>query len=316
MDNTRRGFIANGAALGTLWAYSPVWAQAMSGEAMDGFQRIDFEGFSVIALADGLVARPLDAGFVKNADFADVQAALSSAGLPTDHIMVPYTPFVVLAGGKTYLMDTGFADTGPEGTGQLHANMTKAGINPSEIDVVLMSHFHGDHINGLRRKDGSLLYPEAQVYLPVPEYDFWMDADRMAAAPEAAQGGFRNVRRALDGYPEDRLVRFTPGDPIDDTFDTIACFGHAPGQTAYSIGSGADSFTYLADVAHYPALFVANPDWQVQFDMDPDAARETRHRMLGQMAAAGGLVGGYHFPFPHMGRLSVAGDGFGLSQDA
>ena len=119
---------------------------------------------------------------------------MNVCGLPTDHIMVPYTPFVVEAGGKRYLLDTGFADNGPAGTGLLHENMEKAGIEPASIDVVLMSHLHGDHINGLRRKDGSLVYPDATVYIPQPEFDHWMDDEKMAGVPEAGRGGFLAAR--------------------------------------------------------------------------------------------------------------------------
>lgn len=234
---------------------------------------------------------------------------MNVCGLPTDHIMVPYTPFVVEAGGKRYLLDTGFADNGPAGTGLLHENMEKAGIDPASIDVVLMSHLHGDHIDGLRRKDGSLVYPDATVYIPQPEFDHWMDDEKMAGVSEAGRGGFLAVRRVLAGYPEGKIVLFEPGATVEDVFKTTPCLGHAPGQTAFTIGSGAASFSYIADVAHYPALFVTNPDWHVQFDMNPETAQATRHAIPQQMSEQGGLVGGYHFPFPSLGAITTAQPG-------
>ena len=294
-----------------IWTFVPLpaWAANGASEGSSGAFKASIGDLTVFALSDGVVRRPLDAGFVRNADFGDVQAALESEGLPTDHIMVPYTPFVVEAGGRRVLMDAGFADNGPQGTGLLHENMRAAGLEPGTVDAVLMSHLHGDHINGLRRKDGTLVYPDAKVYVPQPEYDHWMSEEKMKAAPEAAQGGFKTVRRVLQDYPQDRLVLFAPGDTVEG-FSTIPCFGHAPGQTAFSIGSGAESFTYLADVAHYPALFVRHPDWQVQFDMNPDMARTTRHDMLSRMKEQGGLVGGYHFPYPSIGTIAAAEEGY------
>lgn len=316
MRISRRGLLIAGAGAGTAWAFHPIVAQASITESGEGFARFSAAGAEVIALNEGTVRRPMDENFVRNAPLAAVQAALAAAGLPTDHIMVPYTPFVILAAGRRFLIDAGFADNGPEGTGLLHQSMRNAGIDPGSIDTVLMSHFHGDHINGLRRRDGSLVYPDARVYLPQPELDHWMSDERMNAVPENARGGFNAVRRVLGDYPEDRLVRFTPGERIEGLIDTIPCFGHAPGQTAFAIGSGADSFTYMADVSHFPALFVANPDWSVMFDMNPDLARETRRSVLSRMASQGGLVGAYHFPFPSLGRIAPAGGGFAFDAGA
>ncbi|MEG1456791.1 MAG: MBL fold metallo-hydrolase, partial [Comamonas sp.] len=82
------------------------------------------------------------------------------------------------------------------------------------------------------------------------------------------------------------------------------------GHTALALGSGKDRFTYLADAAHFPALFVRHPDWQVQFDMDPAQARATRHALLARMAREGGLVGGFHFPMPSLGRIRKEGEGY------
>lgn len=264
----------------------------------------------VFAVSDGVSRRPLDAGFVKNVPLDQVQAALKVAGLPTDHIDVPYTCFVVELDGKRYLLDTGFADNGGAGTGLLQNHLRAAGIDPASIDTVIISHMHGDHINGLRRKDGSLVYPQATVYVPQPEASFWMDDARMNAAPEAARGGFMAVRRVFKDYPPAQLKLFVPGSAIAPGLNTIASFGHSPGHTAIAVQSGQERFTFIGDVAHYPALFVRNPDWQVQFDMNPEQARTTRRALLTQLTKEESLVGGYHFPLPAIGRLHASGNGF------
>lgn len=275
-----------------------------------GFFRQKIGKAHVVAVSDGVGRRPLAEGFVRNAPLAQVQAALAAQGLATDSIDVPYTCFVLEVDGKRYLLDTGFADNGPAGTGQLHANMRAAGIDPATIDAVLLSHLHGDHINGLRRKDGSLVYPNALVYLPSPEHAYWFDAARRDAAPEAARGGFLAVQRVFQNYPADQLRLYEPGLTVVGGIESIAAFGHSPGHTALALGSGRDRFTYLADAAHFPALFVRNPDWQVQFDMDPAQARATRHALLARMAREGGLVGGFHFPMPSLGRIRKEGEGY------
>lgn len=264
----------------------------------------------ITALSDGVGRRPLDAGFVRNAPLADVQAALTSAGLPTTHLDVPYTCFVVDLDGHRYLIDTGFADNGAAGTGHLHQHMREAGIDPASIHSVIISHLHGDHIQGLRRKDGTLVYPQAVVHLPQPELAFWLDDARMQTAPEAARGGFQTVRRVFQNYPKELLRPFQPGSDLAPGLSTIAAFGHSPGHTALRVQSGGEIFTFIADAVHLPALFMRHPDWQVQFDMNPEQAHRTRHALLARLAAEGGWVGGYHFPLPGIGRVRRAGAGY------
>ena len=285
-------------------------AHAPATSSAQGFFRRKVGNAQVVALSDGVGRRPLAEGFVRNAPLAQVQAMLAAQDLPTDYIDVPYTCFVLEVDGKRYLLDTGFADNGPAGTGQLHANMRAAGIDPASIDAVVLSHLHGDHINGLRRKDGSLVYPKALVYLPAPEHAFWLDAERRNAAPEAARGGFMAVQRVFQDYPADQLRLFEPGMAVVGGIESIPAFGHSPGHTALALRSGKERFTYLADAAHFPALFVRNPDWQVQFDMNPAQARTTRHALLARMAQEGGLVGGFHFPMPSLGRIRKQGEGY------
>lgn len=309
METTRRQWLVWGA--GTMAAAAGVSGCAHAPVAStQGFFRQKIGKAHVVAVSDGVGRRPLAEGFVRNAPLAQVQAALAAQGLPTDTIDVPYTCFVLEVDGKRYLLDTGFADNGPAGTGQLHTNLRAAGIDPATIDAVVLSHLHGDHINGLRRKDGSLVYPNALVYLPSPEHAYWLDAARRDAAPEAARGGFLAVQRVFNNYPADQLRLYEPGLTVVGGIESIAAFGHSPGHTVLALGSGKDRFTYLADAAHFPALFVRNPDWQVQFDMDPAQARTTRHALLARMAQEGGLVGGFHFPMPSLGRIRKQGEGY------
>lgn len=316
--STRRDFLLWGAVSSTALAFGSAWSQSAGnlGTAplpAQGWRRFSLGLAEVIALNDGVVRRPLGEEFVRNAPLEQVKAVLASQQLPTEYIDVPYNAFLLIVGGKRCLIDTGFADNGPANTGRLLENLRGAGLGPADIDTVLLSHLHGDHVSGLRRKDGSLVYPNATVLVPTPEYDFWMDAKRLEAAPPAAKAGFANARRVLDGYPADKLQRFTPGDRLLGAVDSVAAYGHSPGHTLFSLRGSSASFTYLADAAHYPALFTRNPDWQVQFDMDPELARVSRRAALARAAADQGIVGGYHFPFPAFGRIQAEGSGYAFA---
>ena len=275
-----------------------------------GFLRKRLGNFIITAVSDGSSRRPLDASFVRNAPLAQVQAALAAQNLPTEFIDVPYTCYVIETAGKRYLLDTGFGDNGGPGTGSLHTHLRAAGIAPESIDTIILSHLHGDHINGLRRKNGELVYPKATVYIAQPELAFWMDDARMQAAPEAARGGFQNVRRVFAQYPREQIKLFVPGSQIDGVIDTIPAFGHTPGHTAIAIGNGKERFTFVGDTSNYPPLFVRQPHWQVMFDMNPEQATTTRKALFSKLTQEGGWVGGFHFPLPGFGRLHPQGDGF------
>ncbi len=316
----RRHLLAAGlsaaAASPLAWLAAPgAWAQAAAelgtpSLPTPGFRRMKVGEAEVIALNDGIARRPLGEEFVKNAPLAEVRALLASQGLPTGHIDIPFTAFLVISGGRRILLDTGFGEHGGPSTGRLLGHLAAAGFQPDDIDTVLISHYHGDHIQGLRRKDGSLVYPRAQVLVPEPEHAFWMDEAAMNARPEAQRGGFQVARRVFSDLPAGQLQRFTPGSELAPGLRSVAAFGHTPGHTLFELQSAGQTFVYVADLTNVPALFARNPDWAVSFDMDAEAARRVRRATLQRVVESRALVGGYHFPFPAFGRIAAQGEGY------
>ena len=313
----RRQFLGAGAGLCAYAAGSfvPVWAQSAPNLGTPtlpspGFRRTKMGDVEIISVLDGIARRPLGEEFVKNAPLAEVKALLTSQGLPTDYIDVPFTPFVVIAGGRKVLIDTGLGDFGGPNAGKLLENLRAAGVPASDIDTVLISHFHGDHINGLRNKAGDYVFAKAKVMVPTTEHAFWMDDARMAAAPQGMKGAFENVRRTFASMPQGMLVPFEPGAEVAPGIQSIAAYGHTPGHTLFHLQSAGQHFHYVADLTNVPALFARNPDWAVTFDMDAEAARKVRREMLARTVTSQSLVGGFHFPFPALGRMVAAGQGY------
>ena len=239
-----------------------------------------------------------------------MRALLASQNLPTDYIDVPFTPFLIVAGGRKILLDTGLGEFGGPTTGKLLEHLHAAGVQPSEIDTVVISHYHGDHINGLRNKAGDYVFAKAKVMVPTTEHAFWMDDARMAAAPQGMKGAFENVRRTFASMPQGMLVPFEPGAEVAPGIQSIAAYGHTPGHTLFHLQSAGQHFHYVADLTNVPALFARNPDWAVTFDMDAEAARKVRREMLARTVTSQSLVGGFHFPFPALGRMVAAGQGY------
>ena len=313
----RRQFLGAGAGLCAYAAGSfvPVWAQSAPNLGTPtlpspGLRRTKMGDVEIISVLDGIARRPLGEEFVKNAPLAEVKALLTSQGLPTDYIDVPFTPFVVIAGGRKVLIDTGLGEFGGPNAGKLLENLRAAGVPASDIDTVLISHFHGDHINGLRNKAGELAFAKAKVMVPAAEYAFWMDDAKMAAAPAGHKGAFENARRTFSAMGPDMLVQFAAGAEVVPGIRSVAAYGHTPGHTLFEVTSAGQSFFYLADLTNVPSLFARNPDWAVSFDMDAEAARKVRREVFARVTSSKSLVGGFHFPFPAFGRMTATGNGY------
>ncbi len=315
----RRDFFVGGSAAAVAYmagAFSPLVAQTASPNfgapsvVQVGFRRQKVGDIEVIALNDGVTRRPLAAEFVRNAPLGEVQELLRSQNLPTDYLDVPYTAFLIIAGNRKVLMDTGFSDNGGPTTGRLVTNLNAAGYRVEDIDTVILSHFHGDHILGLSNKAGQLVYPNARVMVPAAEHAFWMDDARMAAAPDAMKGAFQTVRRALGNLSGEQLVKFEAGVEIVPGIRSVAAYGHTPGHTLFMVESRGEKFAYLADITNVPQLFARNPDWAVQFDMNAEEARQARRRVFDMIVKDKVMAGGFHFPFPAFGRIEPLGNGF------
>lgn len=110
--------------------------------------------------------------------------------------------------------------------------------------------------------------------------------------------------------PAPMLQVFEPGAEVAPGIRSLAAYGHTPGHTLFELTSAGQGFVYVGDLANVPALFVRNPDWAVAFDMDAEAARRTRREVLQRIVARGAVVGGFHFPFPALGRIAAAGNGY------
>ena len=260
---------------------------------------------TVTAIHDGVAYRPLE-GFIKNATVDELKAALAESFLPTDRYTIPFTTLVVQTGGKLVLLDTGLGEFGPPTTGLWMENFRAAGFDPAQVDTVVISHFHGDHIGGLRRRDGTAVFARAEVKVSAPEWDYWMDDAKAAAAPDAAKPAFANARRVFTPMAKD-VTRYQWGQEVAPGITAVNAAGHTPGHTAFAIASGSGKLLVMSDTTNNPQVFARNPDWAAVFDQDADAARLTRHKLLDMAASERMQVSFYHAPFPATGFIARDG---------
>ncbi|RXT56545.1 MBL fold metallo-hydrolase [Bosea sp. Tri-44] len=304
------GVLATAAALDLPAGIAPAHAQGASVNQNPGFYRYKVGDITVTALNDGFAKRPLE-GFVRNAELADVKKAMEQAYLPADALSISFTTLALQIGDKLTLIDTGNGDSGAPTSGAWMKNFQAAGLDPKNVSTVVFSHFHGDHINGFRLKNGSAVFPNAEVMVPAAEWAFWMDDARMNAAPEAMKGAFNGVRRVFGPVAKD-VKQYEAGKEILPGVTAIAAPGHTPGHTVYAVSSGSGRLMVMSDTTNHPALFVRNPDWSAVFDMDGPQAAATRRKLLDMAVADKMQVAFYHAPFPATGHIAKAGNGFEL----
>jgi glyoxylase-like metal-dependent hydrolase (beta-lactamase superfamily II) len=282
-------------------------AQAQS----PGVYRYKLGAFELTALYDGTWFLPIDGKFVRNASGGAVNAALAKGFLPPNILPISFTALLVNTGKQLVLIDTGSAGQLADTAGFLNANLAAAGVKAGDIDIILISHFHPDHIDGIKTKDGDKVFPNAQILVPEPEWAFWMDDGNQSRATGSVLGYFRNARRIFADIAKE-VQRFKPGAEIVPGIVSLPAYGHTPGHTAFAIHSGNQSLLAMSDTVRNPYLFARHPDWQPIFDMDGALSVRTRRRMLDRAAADRMLVEAYHFPFPACGHMVKTATGYEL----
>ena len=322
IELSRRKLFAGVAAVSaatalTPFASSPLRAAAPPvGKQNAGFYRYKVGSFEVTVVTDGAATNPLSDAYVSNQQKAAVNAALEADFLAKDKVTHAYTPVVINTGSKLVAIDTGlglgvFAQS-KGALGQYHTNLAAAGIDRNAVDVVIISHFHGDHINGLVGPENKPAFPNAEVMVPETEWAFWMDESNVTKLPEVARGQMANPKRVF-GVLGNKVTKYQPGKELVPGITAIASPGHTPGHVSHVIASGNSKVLVQADItAGAASLFARNPDWQFVFDTDKAMAVATRKRLYDMAAAEKMIVQGYHFPFPAMAYVEKSGSGYRL----
>jgi len=307
---TRRNVLA-GAAAAALAAPSSaaMAAEPPAGGTTPGIYRYKIGSYELTALYDGIWYRPITDKFIRNAPFGEVEHALDAAFMPHDKLATPFTTLIINSGSKLVLIDTGTGGQIAPSAGVLRDNLAAAGIDAKAVDAIVISHFHPDHINGIKDKDNNLIFPNAEIMVPAPEWAYWMDDANMNAAPADLKLTFLNQRRIFTDIKK-QVTQFAPGKEVAPGIITLPAAGHTPGHTVFAIHSGGQSLLVLSDTAQHPAVFARHPDWQAAFDIDGATAVATRKKIFDRAAADRMLVTGYHFPFPACGHLIKTATGY------
>jgi glyoxylase-like metal-dependent hydrolase (beta-lactamase superfamily II) len=314
---TRRSLFSSVAAAGAATALTPfarpAFAAAPAAAKSTGVYRYKVGDYEIIQLMDGARTFPMPEKFVVNISKDEAIKAAVAAYMPEGKVTIPFSPMIVNTGSKLIAIDTGNglgAHAASKGVvGQARLNMEAAGIDPKQIDIVLISHFHGDHIGGLKNADGSPAFPNAEIKVAAAEWAFWSDEANAAKANSFNKGQFPNVKKMLDGV---KVSHYESGKEVAPGITSVFTPGHTPGHHSFVVASGNKSILVQIDVTNIPSLFLQHPDWHSVFDNDPVLAQQTRHKVYDMAAAEKSTVVGYHFPYPCVGHVEKDGANYRL----
>jgi glyoxylase-like metal-dependent hydrolase (beta-lactamase superfamily II) len=280
-----------------------------------GWYRYKIGSIEVTVATDGVARFKMAEDHVINIKKDVVNAALAEVFMEKDMMTTPYNPVCLNTGGKLVVIDTGTGEANYKKSngvgGQFVTNLAASGIERTAVDTVIISHYHGDHINGMLMEDNSLTYPNAEILVPAREHAFWMDDGEMSRASVGRlQTNFKNVRRVLNAEVMKRLKTYEWDKDVIPGVTAQGTPGHTPGHTSYVIASGSDSVYLQSDVTHVPFLFVRHPDWHAFYDQDGGMAETTRRKVYDMLAADKMRVQGFHYPFPSLAHVEKVGTGY------
>ena len=283
-----------------------------------GYYRIPVGEAEVIALYDGIWEKPHEAGFFSNASISDVKEALRAAGLNSTFVPVPISTFVIRLKGKTVLCDAGgggqvqgYNSDSIFISGRMLDNLKAAGIRPHEIDTILISHFHPDHIFGLIGEDTDApVFPNAEIIVAAAEYKFWTNPSLTSRLPPWRQALARRIQGVIPGWKN--VLPVEGEDEVVPGIRFVSVPGHTPGHTAFHLSSGPEQLMISGDTAYVPAFCLSHPEWHGAYDQDGPAAEVSRRRLLDRVLAERMLICGSHFPWRGFGRLVREGAHYAL----
>lgn len=288
----------------------PTTAQAAAPQVKTqapGYYRMMLGDFEVTALSDGTIDLPVDK-LLTNIKPAQLEKALSRAYLKAP-VESSVNAFLINTGSQLVLVDAGAGNLFGPTVGKLVASLKAAGYQPEQVDAVLITHMHPDHIGGLTTGE-QRTFPNATVHVDKADADFWLSADNMKKAPADAQGTFQGAMAALTPYSKaDKLKPFAGDTELVPGIKSIGAHGHTPGHSAYSVESKGQKLVLWGDLLHVAAVQFADPSVTIQFDSDSKAAAQ-RKKAFADAAKQGYWVGAAHVSFPGIGHVASEGKGY------
>jgi glyoxylase-like metal-dependent hydrolase (beta-lactamase superfamily II) len=307
---SRRSLLALGAGLGAtaMMGDSALARAPKVGTQSAYFYRFNVGSAEVTAVSDGPLSLGDPKGTFTGVPEDEMRKMLTDNFLSPTSIVLEQNSPIVNTGDKLVLFDTGLGSTkgfGPT-TGRQQKSMKEAGIKPEDIDAVVFSHAHPDHVGGVVDDNGKPLFPNAQYYIAQSDLEFWTDEGKNNGPLK----DFIAIARKNLLPVRDRIVFYKDGQEFLPGIQAMSTPGHTVGHTIFMITSDGKSLAYLADLTHHPILLLEKPRMEFSYDTDPKQAAASRVKTLDMLAANKIAVMAYHYPWPGVGHVVKTGEGF------
>lgn len=304
----RRGAVQVAAILGLLAAGAVQAAAPQVGTQAPGFYRMALGDFEVTALFDGAIDLDVKQ-LLTNVKPAQVDKLMKQSFARTP-LRTSVNGYLVNTGSQLVLIDTGAAGLFGPTLGQLMANLKAAGYQPEQVDAVLITHLHPDHVGGAMAA-GQRAFPNATLHVDQRDAAYWLSEAEMAKAPKEAQGFFQGAMASVKPYADaGALKTFDGNTTLVPGIQALRAYGHTPGHSVYAIESQGQKLVLWGDLMHVSAVQFAQPSVTIQFDTDSKSAMGERRNAYADAAKGGYLVAAAHLPFPGIGRLRPEAGGY------
>ncbi|MDL2284476.1 MBL fold metallo-hydrolase [Oxalobacter sp. OttesenSCG-928-P03] len=274
-----------------------------------GYYRFMHGQFEITVLFDGV--SELGADLLTNTTQQEVQQRLALYYAEGDKVQTATNTYLINTGKNLVLVDVGCGTLFGPKLGKILENMRASGYAPEQVDTILVTHMHGDHVGGLVDPDGKMVFPNAKVYANQLESDYWLSAKHAGEAKTDLQKAL--FKMAQDSTAPYRAAKkwqtFQHKDEVVPGIRAVSITGHTPGHTMFRVKSDEQRFFILGDIVHNHMVQFARPDVAIEFDTDQKQAVITRYKVFNLAAKYKWMVGGMHLPFPGVGHIRSNGDG-------
>ncbi len=278
------------------------------------FHQFKVGALELMVLTDGHIAlSPVQPTFPNGSEQAE-KALLQKHFRSTEAVDLSMNLLIIKKENDLILVDTGTGGSFGPASGWMLASMADAGISPESITHIVISHAHPDHVGGLLTKEGTPVFPHAQVHVARLEHEFWMapqqDFSKSKFQDKKLLAVFTASTQTIFKTLQERVHLFEHGAELLGCLRMELAPGHTPGHTLVHVYSGSEELVHVADLLHSDVLSFQHPEWGFNGDTNFELAMATRKKILASLTQGRQKTFGYHLPWPGIGHVRKQGEGY------